>query len=148
MHLRRANLADAPAITECVNAAYARWIPRIGQKPGPMLQDYSGVVRTSFVMVAEVNDNIVGVLVMIETDEGFLIDNVAVIPARQGDGIGRALLTHAEQKAKERGYSSLYLYTNELMSESIAMYARNGYVEYERRQEQGFRRVFLRKIIR
>jgi len=31
------------------------------------------------------------------------------------------------------------------MAENIALYARVGYVEYERRQEQGFRRVFMRK---
>jgi ribosomal protein S18 acetylase RimI-like enzyme len=70
---------------------------------------------------------------------------VAVLPTLKGQGIGRALLTHAEAQAKARGYRSIYLYTNEAMVENIALYARIGYVEYERRQEQGFRRVFMRK---
>ena len=82
-----------------------------------------------------------------ETTDGFLLDNVAVFPDRKGQGIGRALLVHAEQEARTRGHASLYLYTNEKMTENIAMYSRAGYVEYERRQEEGFCRVFLRKML-
>jgi GNAT superfamily N-acetyltransferase len=100
------------------------------------------------VVVAEAGGEVAGVLVLSETSEGFLIDNVAVLPSRKGQGIGRALLVHAEQEALARGHASLYLYTNEKMSENIAMYERAGYVEYERRQEDGFRRVFLRKALR
>jgi len=87
------------------------------------------------------------VLVLAETDEGFLIDNVAVHPRKKGQGIGKALLVHAEQEAVARGYGSVYLYTNDRMTENIAMYTKAGYVEYERRQELGFRRVFLRKSL-
>jgi ribosomal protein S18 acetylase RimI-like enzyme len=67
-------------------------------------------------------------------------------PAK-GRGVGKALLLHAEHEARKRGYASLYLYTNEKMSENIALYTRVGYVEYERRQEEGFRRMFLRKTL-
>jgi GNAT superfamily N-acetyltransferase len=148
LSLRRAVGADAWVVSECVNAAYAHWIPRIGRKPWPMLQDYSVVIQTEHVVIAEANGVAAGVLVLSEPSEGFLIDNVAVIPSRKGQGIGRALLVHAEQEAMARGHKSLYLYTNEKMFENIAMYIRAGYVEYERRQEEGFRRVFLRKALR
>lgn len=146
--LRRAVLSDARAVSECVNTAYAHWIPRIGRKPWPMLQDYSAVIQTEHVVVAEAGGEVAGVLVLSETSEGFFIDNVAVLPSRKGQGIGRALLVHAEQEAMARGHMSLNLYTNEKMSENIALYERAGYVEYERRQEDGFRRVFLRKALR
>ena len=43
--------------------------------------------------------------------------------------------------------SELRLYTHELMVENIALYQRLGYREVERRQEDGFRRVFMRKPI-
>jgi hypothetical protein len=33
------------------------------------------------------------------------------------------------------------------MSENIALYVKVGFVEYERRQEEGFRRVYLRKAL-
>ena len=73
------------------------------------------------------------------------VNNVAVLPELKGRGIGRALLMHAEDEARARGHASLYLYTNEKMAENIAMYVRNGYVEYAREEGHGFRRVFLRK---
>jgi len=110
-----------------------------------MLQDYRVVIETQDAFVAECDGRLSGVLVVSETDDGFLIDNVAVLPTLQGHGIGRALLVHAEEQARAKGYDSIYLYTNEAMAENIALYARVGYVEYERRQEQGFRRVFMRK---
>ena len=112
-----------------------------------MLQDYATVVEEALVTVAEVAGTIVGVLVLSKTAEGLLIDNVAVRPASKGNGVGRALLQHAESEARRLGCRTLYLYTNELMLENIALYARYGYQEYERREEQGFRRVFMRKTV-
>ena len=110
-----------------------------------MLQDYAAVIETEQVVVAETNGAIAGVLVLSTTADGFLIENVAVLPELKGRGIGRALLMHAEDEARARGHASLYLYTNEKMAENIAMYVRNGYVEYAREEGHGFRRVFLRK---
>jgi ribosomal protein S18 acetylase RimI-like enzyme len=43
--------------------------------------------------------------------------------------------------------SELRLYTNELMVANIALYQRLGYREVERRQDAGFRRVFMRKPV-
>jgi len=143
--IRRALRAEAPAIAACVRAAYAPWVARLGREPWPMTQDYEVVLATDEVFVAERGGELVGILVLIATDEGFLLDNVAVHPAQKGGGIGKALLVHAEREAKARGYDSIYLYTNAAMSENIALYSRLGYVEYERREEHGLRRVFMRK---
>ena len=148
LRLRLAQPEDAPVVSECVAAAYAHWVPRIGRKPWPMLQDYSAVIQTEHVVVAEEHGEVAGVLVLCETPNGFLVDNVAVFPSRKGQGVGKTLLVHAEHEARKRGYTSLYLYTNEKMSENIALYTQVGYVEYERRQEEGFRRVFMRKALR
>jgi len=112
-----------------------------------MLQDYATVVAEALVTVAEVGDAIVGVLVLSNVAEGLLIDNVAVRPTSKGTGVGRILLQHAESEARRLGYRTLYLYTNALMRENIALYARYGYQEYERREEQGFHRVFMRKTV-
>src|ERR1700720_3205411 len=103
LHLRRALREEASTISECVNAAYAHWVPHLGRKPWPMLQDYSAVIQAEHVIVAEERREIVGVLVLAETPDGFLIDNVAVFPSRKGQGIGKALLVHAEHEARERG---------------------------------------------
>lgn len=78
-------------------------------------------------------------------DEGFLLDNVAVDPAHRGSGVGRALLEHAEAAARRAGFDSIYLYTHEKMTENLALYARIGYVEYDRRSHGEANLVYLRK---
>lgn len=146
-HLRRAGPADAAPITACVTAAYSPWIARIGRKPAPMQDDYASLIDTGHVVVADSAGSIIGVLVLAKTPDGFLLENVAVLPSHQAQGVGKALLKHAEQVALEMGYASLYLYTNERMAENVALYRRVGYVEYAHRTEHGHSRVFMRKTL-
>lgn len=143
--IRRAVPSDAPAVTECVNAAYARWIPIIGTKPGPMLQDYGAALASERVFVAEESGQVVGVLVLSIADEGFLLDNVAVLPTHIGRGLGGALLQLAEREAIAQGFATIYLYTHERMAGNITLYQRIGYREFARRSEHGFARVYMRK---
>lgn len=143
--IRVAAEAEAGAITDCVQRAFGHYEKRLGQLPGPMLLDYREVIREHDVFVALVDRVIHGVLVLTQTREGFLLDNIAVDPRSQGTGVGRALLAFAEGRAHAAGYDSMYLYTHEKMSENRALYARIGYEEYDRRTEQGLARVYMRK---
>ncbi len=148
--LRPARPADAGAIGECVAAAYRHYIPRIGKPPGPMGDDYAEVVRRHRVFVAEAEDGasgIIGVLVLMQTKTGMLLDNIAVHPEHQGKGIGRQLLQLAESKTRDLGHSHLQLYTHERMTENIALYKRAGYTETDRRTEQGYDRVYMQKAL-
>ena len=87
----------------------------------------------------------IGLIVLVEIGDRLLIENVAVDPDRQGEGIGRRLLEFAEGEARRAGIGTLVPYTHEKMSENLALYARLGYEEEERRRENGFSRVFLSK---
>lgn len=142
---RPAAAGDAPGIARCVEAAYSHYIDRIGERPGPMLDDYRQVVRDHRVFVVEGGGEIAGAVVLIEKAGTILLDNVAVLPSRQGEGIGRRLMLHAEDEARRLGYGVIDLYTHELMTENFALYARNGYEEVERRTERGFPRIYMRK---
>ena len=110
-----------------------------------MLQDYAEVIRTSQTTVAESDGEIVGLLALRQTGEGFLIENVAVDPDHQGKGLGKGAAPAGGAGSEEKGFDSIYLYTHEPMTENIALYTRIGYVEYERRTEHGLTRVFMRK---
>jgi ribosomal protein S18 acetylase RimI-like enzyme len=143
--LRSATAADAPRLTEVVRAAYSHYVPRLGAPPRPMTDDYAKVLRTHRVTVAERGDEILGLAVLGDDEEGFFIDNVAVDPSHQGIGVGKALLEHAESAARDAGFDSIYLYTHERMVENLAMYQRIGYVEYDRRPVGEARIVYLRK---
>ncbi len=97
--LRPAVQADAGFAALCVAAAYAPWIAVLGRKPGPMPQDYHAMIAGDRVLIAEHDGPPVGLLVMRETADGFLVDNLAVLPECAGQGIGRHLLNRAERHA-------------------------------------------------
>jgi ribosomal protein S18 acetylase RimI-like enzyme len=132
-------------VAELVDAAYGHYLERLGGPPRPMTDDYEEVIRTRQVTVAERHGAVAGVIVLAVTDEGFLIDNVAVHPSHRGSGLGRALLEFAEAEARRARFDSIYLYTHERMTENLALYARIGYVEYDRRSHGEFSLVYLRK---
>ena len=142
---RAAAQDDASGAAACVISAYRHYVERNGLVPMPMRQNYDDVIRDFQVTVVEHGGTIVAVLALDITEEGFLLDNIAVAPAHQDKGLGRALLEHAESEARRRGFDSIYLYAQEIMTENIALYRRIGYVEYARRVEHGLPRVYLRK---
>jgi ribosomal protein S18 acetylase RimI-like enzyme len=145
--LRPATAADVPALAELVDAAYGHYIERIGGRPRPMTDDYGEVVCTRRVTVAERGGLIVGLVVLDQGQGEIVIDNVAVHPAHQGTGVGRALLEHAEDVARDAELTSVCLYTHERMVENLALYRRIGYVEYDRRQHGAAVIVHLRKAL-
>lgn len=145
MEIRPATAADVTSITACVCEAYVHYIERIGMRPGPMLEDFGETVRASQVHVACDGAGVVGVIVLQSTPEGLFVDDVAVRPRVKGTGVGRQLLQLAEAEALRQGYGSVYLSTHELMTENQALYARIGYVAFDRRVVDGYPRIFMRK---
>ena len=136
---------DAAAVAACVNAAYARYVPRMGVKPAPMLADYPAEIAAGRVHVLREGGALCGLIVLIAEPDHLFIENVAVDPAAQGHGFGRRLLDFAEAEARRLGLPELRLYTNELMTENIGLYTHLGYVEVDRRLSDGYRRVFMVK---
>ena len=143
--VRLAAPADAAGVRACVVAAFERYVERIGRPPAPMLLDFGAEIGANRVWIVCGDSGVTGVLVQYETDLGFYIDTVAVSPSSQGTGVGRALLQFAEDEALRRGYRSIYLCTNSKMTENQAFYPRIGYIEYDRKVEAGYDRVFYRK---
>lgn len=147
MRIRPADAADAAVVTAIVADAYSKYIARIGKPPGPMNDDYAALIRQHAVWVAEDEAGIAGLIVLLPEDDHLLLDNVAVAPARHGQGIGRLLIAFAETEASRRGYTELRLYTHEKMTENIALYSRTGWTETGRGEQSGFSRVFFRKPV-
>ncbi|HUK77969.1 MAG TPA: GNAT family N-acetyltransferase [Thermoleophilia bacterium] len=143
--LRPARAEDASSVAACVDAAYHHYVARIGVPPGPMTEDYEEVIRDFRVTVAEEGGRIVAVLVLGQADEGFLLENVAVVPEHRGKGLGKKLLELAELEARRQGFDSIYLYTHERMTENHEIYRHLGYIEYARRSESGLHRIYMRK---
>ncbi len=143
--LRPARPNDAPAMQALVRAAYAHYVPRIGQEPLPMVDDYTARIAADQAWVLEHDGRILGILVIEDHADGLLIDNIAVAGADQHQGHGRAMMAFAEAEARRRGHPRVWLYTNEMMVENIALYARLGYVETHREERSGRRAVYMEK---
>ena len=141
--LRRATADDLPAIRAVINAAYARYLTRMDKPPAPMLRDYGPAVEAGTTWV--VGSPVTAVLTLYPREDHLYVENIAVDPSAQGRGLGRALMKFAEQEATRRGLNRMALVTHEVMTENQAIYARLGYVEIERRAEDGYRRVYMEK---
>jgi ribosomal protein S18 acetylase RimI-like enzyme len=143
--VRRATPADLPAVRAVVSAAYARYLDRMDRPPAPMLADYAAEVESGRLWVT--GEPIAGLIELAEAGDSLHIGNIAVHPSAQGTGLGRRLMEFAGEQARQRGLTRLDLFTNEVMTENQAIYARLGYRETARRTEDGYRRVYLEKIL-
>jgi GNAT superfamily N-acetyltransferase len=125
--LRPATIAHAPAIRALVREAYAKWVPIIGREPKPMTADYAEAVQKHRIDLLYANDVLAALIEMISEPDCLLIENVAVLPAFQGQGLGRRLMAHAEKVAASFGHGKARLYANKLFAENIRLYTKLGY---------------------
>ncbi|KAI0202792.1 acyl-CoA N-acyltransferase [Astrocystis sublimbata] len=144
---RIADQGDLAAVRRIVEDAYTPYVKEIGQKPGPLLDDYETLVASRRVTVAEIDGVVQGILVLVPEEGAMLLDNVAVASSARGQGLGRLLIAHAEECARIAGYASIRLCTNEAMAANIEHYARIGYEETHRGEEAGFKRVYMTKTL-
>jgi ribosomal protein S18 acetylase RimI-like enzyme len=144
---RRATPADVGALREVARSAYLPYVETIGVRPAPLDADYSTSVSDPHheVWVAHGATAVVGLLVLVPSDDHLLVENVAVAPPAQGAGIGTLLLDLAERRALAQGLDEVRLFTHQKMTRNIALYAARGYRETLREVDGGFHRVFLSK---
>jgi ribosomal protein S18 acetylase RimI-like enzyme len=141
--LRSATASDLPAIKELIAAAYAGYLTRMDKPPAPLFRDYGPSIEAGTTWVA--GEPVTAVLTLYPRADHMYVENVAVDPGTQGRGLGRALLEFAEAEAARCGLGQMALVTHEAMTENQAIYARLGYIEVERRAEDGYHRIYLEK---
>ena len=129
-HFRLATADDA-ALVQAISAS--AYIPAyqavVGAVPRPAFEDYAPRIRSGCVWIAEVGGDARGILVLEEGPDFLMIYSVAVDPRYQGEGLGRALLAHAERCAIDKQVRELRLYTNRRMQRNVSLYASCGFVE-------------------
>ncbi|MCR0983031.1 GNAT family N-acetyltransferase [Roseomonas populi] len=141
--LRPAKPEDEATIRALVERAYAPYVPLLGRRPAPMDDDFAARIAQGQAHVMERDGALVALAVIEDRADHLWIEDLAVEPGLHGQGIGRALLAFAEGEARRLGLRELRLLTNERMERNRAIYARAGFQETERREEMGFRRVYM-----
>ena len=139
--IRKAMAEDTARIRAIARGAYAKYVPRIGRELPPMVADFAAEVAAGHVVVIGTAGAVEGYMIAWPETDAYFIDNIAIDPARQGEGLGRQLMHHAVGEARRRRLPAIRLYTNAAMTENLSIYAHMGFVETHRAVEKGFNRV-------
>ena len=142
-----AKAEDVPTIKPMIDAAYSKYIERLGKLPAAMTADYDKLVETQSLYVLRVSGNVVGSILLSRDDDSIKVNNLVVDPSAQGRGYSRVLMDHAEDMARAQSLAAITLFTNEKMHENITLYRKIGFTETSRKTEDGFNRVFFRKNV-
>jgi len=157
--IRNARPEDADRIQQIAHNAYSHYRSRMDRDPAPMLADFNNHIKIDTVFVISVEgegegedegegegDNTInGYAILIENDDGWLLDNLAIDPNAQKSGMGKALVEHCEGFLKYLNVAKYRLYTNVAMHESLAWWLSLGFEETDRRLESGFNRIYMEK---
>ena len=142
MEPRHSTPADAAAMRAIAEAAYAKYIARMGRRPRPMDADFEAAAAADETWVIEAADgSVAGYSINELYDDHLLVENLGVAPEHQGHGFGRRLLAQDEARAVELSLAEVRLYTHVTMVENVAFYTRYGFHETHRDDE----RVFMAK---
>lgn len=146
--IRRAAVDDTVAVAAISDAAYSKYVVRIGRKPRPMTVDYAELMVNHDIWLLTQDETPIGVLVLKREQDHLLIYSVAIQPEYQHRGYGRNLLKWAEALGEQGGYHEMRLYTNAQFEENIRLYERVGYRESHREPLQdGGTIVYMSKAI-
>ncbi|MBI1277960.1 MAG: GNAT family N-acetyltransferase [Anaerolineaceae bacterium] len=132
--IRLATPDDYDAVVDCVQAAFTKWIDIIGMKPMALTADYHDFINRHVIYVIDGHQTgeLAGLVIIYPVNDALYVDTIGVNPAYQEHGLGRRLLTFAEEKAREAGLNKMTLVTNALQLSNQEYYRKNGYAETHR----------------
>jgi ribosomal protein S18 acetylase RimI-like enzyme len=105
---------------------------KVEPKDERVLSDPQGEIidKGGMIFYARYNDKIIGTVSLLKIDATtFELTKMAVSDGNQGLGVGKKLMTHCLTIAKEKGISTLILYSNRILKPAIHLYESFGFVE-------------------
>jgi len=145
---RKALPSDLPVVAACIRAAYEPQSAEIGVRLAPLDTDCGAAIARNEVHLSLTPAGDVEGLILFHAEPPVMhLDNVAVAPGHQGRGIGGKLISSCEREAGRLGCESVELYTNQKLVRNIAVCLHLGYQVTDRRLDEGFHRIFFRKLL-
>jgi len=147
MKLRRASMADIPAILALKNAAYTPNEGIIGVPSLPRIADYAEIVAEHEVWLVDGPAGLEAALVLEIKPAIFQVWSIAVAPEAGGRRLGTALMRFAEERGTALGYDAVTLYTNSRLTQRIGWYEHLGYGITHHEDRADRRLVHMRKAL-
>src|SRR2546429_459790 len=122
MYIRQAQAADHRAVVACVRAAHSKYLICMDRGTTPLHSAYEALIAQGVVYVLATEEGVRGVLVTMPREGSMFVENVAVDPRFQGQGLGQVLMAFVEQQARKEQVHEIRLYTNEVMTENLRFY--------------------------
>lgn len=143
--IRRATIKDSDDLLKIAEIAYDKYLPLMDKKPAPMLADFNKHIAEDIVFIALAEVEIIAGYVVLQQIKGqWWLDNIAVHPTHQGQGIGTKLRIEAENYVSILS-DTIQLYTNIVMADNISWYERAGYVITQQALINGYERLYFEK---
>ena len=130
--------ADVPALTALINQAYRgkashqAWTTEDHLLEGPRIDEAAlyqmlQAPKATLLKYLDANDKLVGCLYMQRQGSRLYLGTLAVAPDAQARGVGRQLLAHADEHARQQGCSHLNITVLSARPELLVWYERHGY---------------------
>ena len=152
MRIRPGRMDEGAAIETLLAAAFLDYVRGLGRdRPGPH-EWMADRLAAGEIKVAEGDGGqILGMAALSQDIEArsLTVDLLAVAPEAQGQGVGRALLAHAESLARGAGAQAMHLHTVAKYDRLIRLYEGAGFrvthTGPRPKGDDGHPRAFLRK---
>ncbi|NNU81132.1 GNAT family N-acetyltransferase [Halovulum dunhuangense] len=143
--IRHARMSDIQQLRYLAQTQFAPYATRIRGKREPLAKDLRDLVAEDRIIVFIV-ENAIGGFISYRIDGPNLhIEAVAVNGAQRRRGVGRILLDKADRDGLRAGCRRAIFHTNAQGFENLSYYRAKGFVEIDRRQENGFERVVMER---
>ena len=140
-------------IERVLRAAFGPYVRGLGRELTPDAYDWlETAVARGDIYVAIDNAAIIGVVATSRQDGEIIINQLAVNPERQGNGIGSWLLGRMEDVALQTSVRELSLNTAEMREDLVGFYRWHGFVIVRRgppaHGKDAHQRVYMKKSVR
>jgi ribosomal protein S18 acetylase RimI-like enzyme len=142
--ITKATLADIPALNLLINSAYRGESSKKGWTTEADLLEGKRTTEEELTQTIQdpkntilkftENGKIISSVLLVEKEHQLYLGMLTVSPELQNSGIGRKMLTEAENHAKSLGLNAIIMTVISVREELIAWYKRNGYEDTGERE--------------
>lgn len=142
--LRIATALDAPVLAATIAASFAQYRGKLVPESGAFRETAEGIAaefaRGAGAIVAERNGEMLGCVLVEETEGDLYFGRLSVRPSARGQGLARRLIEAVEAEARRRGLAGVRLGVRIVLTENQRLFASLGYRETSREAHPGFDR--------